>query len=148
MTTGGVNQIFVDTNVLVYANLSGAPLHQVAIHAIQAQEAAGTQLWISRQVLREYIATVTRPQSYATPLPLSTVISRVQYFEQHFQIAEDSAAVTANLLSLIQQILVGGKQIHDANIVATMQEYGIPDLLTHNAADFARFRAYINVIQL
>ena len=42
-------------------------------------------------------------------------------------------------------ITIGGKQVHDANIVATMQAHGLRRLLTHNTADFARFGALIQV---
>jgi hypothetical protein len=38
--------------------------------------------------------------------------------------------------------------VHDANIVATMQVYGIRQLLTHNADDFTRFSAFITVVPL
>jgi predicted nucleic acid-binding protein len=57
------------------------------------------------------------------------------------------ASVTPNvrLLALISSIAVAGRQIHDANIVATMQAHGIGRLLTHNTADFARFAAIITV---
>ena len=40
---------------------------------------------------------------------------------------------------------IGGKQVHDANIVATMLVYGIPCLLTHNARDFERFGDMVTV---
>ena len=43
---------------------------------------------------------------------------------------------------------IGGKQIHDANVVATMLASGIPALLTHNVSDFDRFRNLIQVISL
>jgi predicted nucleic acid-binding protein len=62
-----------------------------------------------------------------------------------FRIAEDGAQVTAHLVSLLTTIPFGGKQVHDANIVATMLTRGIPRLLTHNTGDFARFAAVITV---
>ena len=62
MKTGAVNTVFLDTNVLVYASVTASPFHQQALSAIQNYAAAGTELWISRQVLREYLAVVTRPQ--------------------------------------------------------------------------------------
>jgi predicted nucleic acid-binding protein len=37
---------------------------------------------------------------------------------------------------------------HDANIVATMQAHGIPKLLTHNIADFARFSSMTTLLPL
>lgn len=49
-------------------------------------------------------------------------------------------------LNLIEQIAVAGRQVYDANIVATMQAYGISHLLTHNTADFVRFAAMIDVL--
>ncbi len=38
-----------------------------------------------------------------------------------------------------------GKQIHDANIVATMMAHGIRTLLTDNVSDFARWGHVIDV---
>jgi predicted nucleic acid-binding protein len=52
------------------------------------------------------------------------------------------------LLALSGQVNIGGKQVHDANIVATMQVYGIRRLLTHNTSDFVRFSAFITVVPL
>jgi len=40
---------------------------------------------------------------------------------------------------------IGGKQVHDANIVASMLAYEIPCLLTHNHKDFERFAEVIKV---
>ncbi|MEH2170887.1 MAG: hypothetical protein V7K41_30400 [Nostoc sp.] len=48
----------------------------------------------------------------------------------------------------MEEIFSGGKQVHDANIVATMLVYGIPQLLTHNTSDFARFSGLITVLPL
>ncbi len=72
----------------------------------------------------------------------------MRFFEQRFRIAEDNAWVTERLLELVSQIPVGGKQIHDANIVATMQVYGLGRLLTHNVGDFRRFAQFIEVVPL
>lgn len=52
------------------------------------------------------------------------------------------------LVRLLAQVRVAGKQIHDANIVATMQVYGILRLLTHNTAHFARFAHLITLVPL
>jgi predicted nucleic acid-binding protein len=53
--------------------------------------------------------------------------------------------VTDQLLQLLASYKLGGKQVHDANIVATMQAYGISALLTHNIKDFDRFREMIRI---
>lgn len=147
MTSAG-SPVFLDTNVLVYANIQSFPLHSIALRAIQTLTDNRSQLWISRQILREYIATVSRPQAYSTTQPIEIIIAQVQYFETHFEIAEDGPAVTAQLLQLLAQIPTGGKQIHDANIVATMLTAGVQALLTHNVRDFERFSDLITVIPL
>ncbi|ARV58727.1 VapC toxin family PIN domain ribonuclease [Nostocales cyanobacterium HT-58-2] len=148
MMIGDANAIFLDTNVLVYANVSESPLHEVALQAIQSQYDANVELWISRQVLREFLRTLTRPQTFINPRPVATVIERVRFFQTQFRVADDTFEVTERLLLLMEEITIGGKQVHDANIVATMLVYGIPQLLTHNTGDFARFSELISVLPL
>ncbi len=148
MVTTGDNSAFVDTNILVYASIPESPFHLVALNAIQALEQAGTELWISRQVLREYLATLTRPQAFTEPIPIASLLSEIRFFVNRFRVAEDSPQVTERLLTLMEQVPVGGRQVHDANIVATMQAYGIDQLLTHNIADFNRFSELITVLPL
>jgi hypothetical protein len=78
-------------------------------------------LWISRQILREYFAALSRPQPCKSPLPAAELLTDILRFQSQVRIANDGPAVTANLLSLLNSIPIGGKQVHDANTVATMQ---------------------------
>jgi predicted nucleic acid-binding protein len=148
MATMAVEQaaeaLFVDTNVLVYANVAEAPQHAAALAAISRAREAGRTLWISRQVLREYLATLTRPQAFAS-VPRATVLEQARWFAEHFEMANDTAAVAEQLLRLMATVPVGGKQVHDANIVATMIAYRIPALLTHNEPDFKQFARWVRV---
>jgi predicted nucleic acid-binding protein len=137
--------LFVDTNILIYANVSTAPLHAVALEALRDAHQAKRPLWISRQVLREFVATRTRPQTFAQSSKPEAVVERVRYLEERFAVADDTAAVTRQLIKLLEDFKIGGKQIHDANIVATMLAYGIPCLLTHNIKDFQRFVEVIKI---
>lgn len=148
MTNGDGDRVFLDTNILVYANAAEAPLHQIALIAIETRYEAGVELWVSRQVLREYLVTFSRPQKFMNPRPISTVVERIRYFQSRFRVAEDNSAVTARLLDLVQQLPTSGKQVHDANIVATMLVYDIPTLLTHNTDDFIRFSSHITIVPL
>lgn len=144
----GDDPVFIDTNVLVYANVASSPLHQIAQETTEAFFEAGVELWISRQVLREFIVTLTRPQTFINPQPIDVIIARVQLFEEQFRVAEESSQVTARLLDLLQQIPTGGRQVHDANIVATMLIAGVYRLLTHNTIDFERFSEFITMLPL
>jgi len=148
METLGDRPVFVDTNVLVYANVLAYPLHSVAVECIQSFIDAEIELWLSRQVLREFIAAVTRPQTYGNPQPIGVVVTRVQTFQAQFRVAEDNPQVTTQLLNLLQRFPTAGRQVHDANIVATMLTARIDRLLTHNVKDFDRFSDLITVIPL
>ena len=145
---GVAKKIFLDTNVLIFSTAIRAPLHQTARQAIQEQHAAGAEIWISRQVLREYLAALSRPQTFSNPQPPDILVADIRSFINQFFIAEDSVQVTERLLDLLQQFPTGGKQVHDANIVATMLAYGIPSLLTNNTGDFARFAGHITIVPL
>jgi predicted nucleic acid-binding protein len=143
-----VDRWFIDTNILVYAGLTLHPLNAAALGRLRALEAAGVELWVSRQTFREYLSAMIRPGQYTGVIPVASLVADVQRFEQGYWVAEDTAAVTANLLALVSSVQTGGKRVYDANIVATMQHYGIPNLLTNNTADFARFAGLITVVPL
>lgn len=148
MTPGDGEAVFLDTNILVYAQVRQAPWHQEARQAITEREQTGVPLWISRQVLREYLAALTRPQTWSPPPPLADLLADVRAFARRFHVADDTAQVTAQLLTILAQIPVGGRQVHDANIVATMLTQGVARLLTHNTVDFTRFQTLITVLPL
>ena len=148
MTNGDDEATFLDTNILVYAGVFEAPFHKAALDAIRRLDQAKAEIWLSRQILREYLSTLSRPQPWSDPVPARTLTSQIRAFESRFHIAEDNPLVTQHLLNLMEQMTIGGKQVHDANIVATMQAYGITRLLTHNTADFTRFSHLITLVPL
>ena len=100
-------------------------------------------LYISRQVIREWLATLNRSR---TGLALVDLIAEAQAFDAHFAILDDTATTTANLLALLPQ--VSGMRVHDVNIVATMQVGGVQRLLTNNPDHFASFSHLITVLPL
>jgi predicted nucleic acid-binding protein len=61
---------------------------------------------------------------------------------------DTNAFLIARLLSLLGEVATAGKQVHDANIIATMQVHGIRRLLTNNEAHFTRFSHLIAVVPL
>ncbi|MCI5150221.1 MAG: PIN domain-containing protein [Candidatus Electrothrix sp. MAN1_4] len=147
-TTNDRRSVFVDTNILIYASNSESPFHQFARDAIERLEKESAELFISRQVLREYLATMTRPDMLTEELSRESVIEAVRNFEEDFTVFNDTSGVTEQLLELAETVSVSGKQIHDANIVATMLVNDVHELLTHNVSDFKRFSAYIEVVPL
>ena len=137
--------VFVDTNVLLYASRPKANEHARSQAALSRMRQDGTPLWLSRQVFREYLAVATRPQASGPALPMAAAVADVHGFHAAFNVAEDGASVFDRLLQLLAAHPGGGKQVHDANLVATMLEHRIRRLLTFNAADFRRFGSLIEV---
>ena len=141
-------KVFVDTNVLIRGTISTAPYHQEAAKHIFERIDQGIEMWISRQIVREYIAQVTRPQKFMEPLPYTQLELQINSLYGLFKIADETASVTSELLKLIKVIPTGGKQIHDANIVATMLTYNIDTLITQNMEDMKRFDGKITLVPL
>jgi len=138
--------VFVDTNVLVYVTRPSAAEHVTAQTALRRLEDQGSALWASPQIFREYLAVVTRPQETAPALPMITAIADVRRFRMVFDVAGEGSGVLNRLLDLLVNHRGAGRQIHDANVVATMLEHDIHRLLTFNTTDFRRFNRLIDLV--
>jgi predicted nucleic acid-binding protein len=136
---------FVDTNVLVYATAIGAPFHTQARTALARIGSKGP-LAVSRQVLREYLSVTTRPQPWAKALTLADATDDTDTFRRRFTVLEDGPPVWDQLMTISRRFSFGGRQVHDANIVATMLAHGETQLLTFNVTDFQRFASVIEIV--
>ena len=143
-----LKRIFLDTNILIYLRLQESPLHTEALSTVRKLEADGYELWISRQVLREYYAALRLPNVYQQPVSLSAILDDIRMFEKGFHVANDTAETTHHWVNLVQSLAIEGKATHDANVVATMLAHGIAYLLTYHVDDFKQFDAYIELIPL
>jgi predicted nucleic acid-binding protein len=141
-------ELFVDTNILVYATNILSPWHTPATKTLETFKQSGTDLIVSPQILREYLAVMTRMTATGIGLPVTEILQNFQTFQTQFKVLEDNRLVLIKLSALLQQFSAAGKQIHDTNIVATMQAYNIPELLTHNISDFTRFASVITIVPL
>ena len=138
--------MFIDTNVFVYSRTLKAPHHDTAREQLELALQSGEPLRISRQVLREYLAAVTRPQAWSIAVSREEALADVERLMAGFEILEDGPVVTASLIELCRAVPVGGRQVHDANIVATMLAHGERRLLTFNTADFRRYADRIELV--
>jgi predicted nucleic acid-binding protein len=142
----GKPTVMIDTNILLRYLIQDFPEYPKIKKVVDDLIYQGYQIWISRQIIREFSTVCTRPQNFMNTLSSLQVTQHILTFPQMFKIADEDARVTQALVQLMQTIPLGGKQIHDANIVATMQVYYISNLVTLNIADFARFQALITLI--
>lgn len=141
-------KIFIDTNILVYANVASSPFQRDAQQALMALPAAYDSLWINRQVIREYLKVMSSEMLKAGKVDYAALQREVAEFLKFIQVAETNDATTSRLLTLIEETSTSGKQVYDANIVATMLVHGVDSVLTHNVADFRRFEYLVEVVPL
>ena len=140
--------MFVDTNVLVAARFVTAPAHVAACRCLDLAGNSEEPLHISRQVVREYLVVVTRPQIWLESLAIGDALKDATRLISSFTVLEDGPNVMAMLTALCREVPVAGKQIHDANIAATMLAHGERRLLTLNARDFRRYGERIELVKL
>jgi len=140
MAIPGVSHLFVDTNILVFATDAASPFQSAAETALEEWRKQGTELYVSVQVLRECLDVTTRPAPGQTAPPdYAAILGNIASFRSAFHVLEGTRLVSEKLGELVQRFAVKGRQVHDANIAATILTNGLKDLLTQNVADFARF---------
>jgi predicted nucleic acid-binding protein len=139
----------LDTNVFLAATDEGRAEHDQALAIINEWPYQGTTLYASGQIMREYLAVATRPaEKNGLGLALSDALANVRALRKRTSLLAEDDKVADQLLSLLDEAACGGKQVHDANIVATMLVHGIDTIVTMNLDDFTRFAAKINPIGL
>lgn len=140
-----VERIFVDTNILVYANQVRSPFHDAALARLAGLTERELQPCLSAQILREFYGALTRTQTAGPAFEPRVAAERLRSFSDVFDVLQDGPQVLDRLVGLAVTYRVSGKQIHDANIVATMSVHAIGRLLTANPADFRRFADIIDI---
>jgi predicted nucleic acid-binding protein len=103
MASTGGNRVFVDTYVLVYAQSSLDPRQAAAASKVVELLQAGDELWISTQVLREYLSAMSRPVLTRPAVPAPALLADISRFESQFHVAEESKGVFNNLRALLSR---------------------------------------------
>lgn len=139
----------LDTNVILAATDEGRAEHRQAMLLFSSWAGRGTAMYASGQIMREYLAVATRPAD-KNGLGLKEVdaVANVRAFRTRTNLLTEDSKVADCLLGLLDEIPCAGKQIHDANVVATMLVHGIDSLITMNLEDFTRFEHHITLIPL
>ena len=81
-------------------------------------------------------------------LGTSQALENVNAIRARLRFLNENRAVFARLRALLDDVDCSGKQIHDANVVATALTYGVQRILTSNTQDFERFTALVEVVEL
>jgi predicted nucleic acid-binding protein len=141
--------VVLDTNVLLTATAPGRPLHENALRVLNEWPNRGITLCTSGQVLREYLVVATRPLDVnGLGLSLGDALANVDLMKARMRFLEENRAVFKKLRELIQENECAGKQLHDANVVATALTHEVNRVLTINTEHFERFKPLVGVLPL
>jgi predicted nucleic acid-binding protein len=99
-------------------HISTAPRHLDARRVLRWLIEQLVPLWISRQVLRECAAVITRPQPYTQPMSGRDAAALLRHLTKAYFVADETSDVTDHLLTLMETVAIGGRQVHDASIAA------------------------------
>lgn len=148
MTTPHVDRAFLDTNVLLAATDEARADHRGAIDILNVWPARGTVLYASGQIFREYLVVATRPIDVnGLGLPLEAALGNTAAFATRVDSLPEDERVRRRLEEILRTVGCTGRQIHDANVVATMLAHGVETVVTSNVADFVRFGHLIDVVE-
>ena len=127
----------LDTNVLLRLADAQSPEHAVAEAAIEHLIASQESVFISTQVLVEFWAVATRPES-ANGLGWSTATTAeaIRALRDQFPLLNEASEVLDRWFELVDRFQVAGKHTHDARLAALLLVHGVRRLLTFNTTDF------------
>ncbi|MEM9832376.1 MAG: PIN domain-containing protein [Bacteroidota bacterium] len=127
-----IDQVLLDTNVLVYAKDEESDFYRRAASFVERSEA---NLVITSKSISEYLVVVTRGDE-----PLSSIedaLQDIQDFTQNFTLIYPTQQSYQKLNTLLQQYEIRGKRIHDLEMVAIGLANDIVNVATFNTKDFA-----------
>jgi len=127
----------LDTNVLLRLADAQSPEHSVAEAAIENLIAGEESVFITTQVLVEFWAVATRPES-ANGLGWSTTqtVEAIRALRDQFPLLHEAPEVLDRWFELVDRFQVAGKHTHDARLAALLLAHGVRRLLTFNTTDF------------
>jgi toxin-antitoxin system PIN domain toxin len=132
--------VAVDTNVLVYAEITSSSHHMAARECLRGL-AEGPAPWaIAWPCVYEFLRVVTHPRVYHPPVPLETAradLASILASPSLVLLAETGRHAEV-LDGVLAESRATGNLIHDAHIVALCREHGVREIVTGDA-DFRRF---------
>jgi len=131
--------VFVDTNFWVAKIVKDHVFHERAEAKLNDLVAQEELLCISAQIIRELISVCTLGRNLSRALTRDELQQQTEALIAQTVFLGESEASTRKLIELGSRYQVIGKQIHDANIVATMLTHGVTHLVSFNPDDFKRF---------
>ena len=130
----------IDTNILVYWQVSTSPEHTVAARLVTSL-AEGRIPWaIPWPCVYEFLRVVTHPKVFQPPVPVELALRNLRKLFQSpvLHLLGETSAHWELALTCLKSSRVSGNIVHDGHIAALCIEHGVEELYTRDA-DFGRF---------
>lgn len=133
------SRVLVDTNVLLEATDTGRRLHERAMAVFREWPAAGVDLFVGTQVLREYLVVATRPvTNNGLGMSLDGALDNIGRFRCRVSVVAETRRAGELFLEWAARYGTKGKKLHDLQLLATASAAGLDALLTANQNDFPK----------
>jgi toxin-antitoxin system PIN domain toxin len=130
----------IDTNVMVFAEISGSQHHTEA-RTLLADLAEGGHPWaIPWPCVYEFLRVVTHPRVFHPPVPLDRALLDLGQIlgSPSLRLLQETPRHPKIMDEVLRAGGVTGNLTHDAHIAALCIEHGVSELLTGDR-DFERF---------
>jgi len=136
-----IKSILLDTSILVRERVSTDSSHLSTTNAIALLIQNDWSLLLVPQCLIEFWSVATRPAGVRGGLGMSPAMAQaaIEDFLSDRLLLPEPPNLFTFWYALVSKHSVSGKQVWDARLVACMQAYDIPYLLTCNPDDFRRY---------
>lgn len=133
-------KVLLDTSVVIRFCQTEDAKHHLVLDAVTRLSELGYLSCIVPQVIYELWSVATRPID-ANGLGWSTddAKAEVEELERRFVFMRDERTIYANWIKLVSRLGIGGRDSHDARLVAAMERHSIEHLMTLDQNDFNRF---------
>jgi toxin-antitoxin system PIN domain toxin len=130
----------IDTNILIFAEISTSQHHAQALAALRELVEANRPWAIPCPCLYEFLRVATHPRIFHPPVPLDRAVADLQKIlgSPSLRLLQETPRHAEIMVNVLQSGAVTGNLIHDAHIAALCIEHGVSELLTGDR-DFRRF---------
>lgn len=139
------DKAFVDTGILLRAIFVNMERHKESRNILDPliydEEEGKIELWISGQVVREFI---TQAANRTQPATTRQALETIEFLLPSFQVAVETQATQTQFRQLLRDYVVPRNAVHDTNIVATMLSHDIRTIYTLDS-HFTQFSGLIHV---
>jgi len=133
----------LDTNVLVYAHMASLPGHPVVREFLRRQlRDAETTLVLTAGVLHEFVHVVTDERRFQPAVAMKEALAFARRYlgRSNVQYLDSDERCLRRAFELLEQHRLGRKRIADTLFAATLQTYGVGELITCDPGDFQIFK--------